>query len=1290
LGAVGWCRSVKRPRTPEMGNKHSKGQKDFQKSGNVIKEIHDRLDEFYKITEKTYAHGNKYITHDTFNKNCIEPVFPAMPQKISQRVFQSFSKGKKIGGQCVLQKSDFLEGVCMLASGKSDSKIDFLVKLYDPKGTHYITLNTLHQVTKELDPLGLDEEASTAFFKQAAAISTRRGRISIKQFEELYLEGKHHDAPALNWAHNVSATLFSLILDRSYRYGALTKETSIETLLKSTKFNKTQLQNLQEAEKFIRTRMSPSGFIDGQTLLSLLGSPRGLVPRLVLQKLMRRLDTTNTGTISFFELVTGISHLGLDQHPTPLDVSHSFIFNLFADLPKVNMGSRNSKNKMSKSAFRNLVIAMLSCRNFVTRDTGQTGVHSRNIERNVSLKDIKVADVDNSRVDHLVASAYPYPPDIEAKGADEKNMRKEQPVLELDWASFKDWTERIGFKAMPKLRKIWTFVFVEFWVRPKTHQGEIAVINACCSGKGGKFTISDPGEVGTIWYMIPIQWWDAWYSGPDKDTVMKLPPMDNNVFFLPLPKSCNGESFTHLTSNVKKPNLVLDKDFKLVNARTFNALSAWYNNRRVRLAPVIVVPAFSENAGNCDREIEIYKLRINIVEAGYDEAISRKKRSKNYTSNSLRYYSRRTTLRELRQSAKHIFRSFASGKVSIQKTRMLLHINHANEAMNSNAKHNSIQSSSGLWTLLDGDELTLADLGIQDFNTVMLDFKVAVECKQSLSKSNKAENVTNKELSDTPTDEEDEEMWMYDKMRKREAEKSSKKPSRNGTDKTRVSPKSDLMKSKRRRVRPRAYKHRVPGVVGLKNMGNTCYMNASLQCLSACRLLREYFLQESLWSHDLNTSPNGHRLGMGGKLAVSFSKILHEMWSEANAGSAITPKAFKKTIGQFNHRFGGYHQQDAQELISTLLGALHEDLNRVHDKPYNEQPDSNNRSDEVVAMEWWRNHLRRDMSIITSLFTGQFKSSLTCQNCHYESSRFEPFSFLPVPLPENPKRYQYVKLYGHGVVPVMLSIEVEHDSIVKDLLEKLCKMLQSDHQDHCLSLRASQKDASNKQSKLLCGRREAASTPRTFSNLNIKDLIPVIIDRFYIAEVVPSPSTLSCFENRTINVIHAPVLGGDANAIDLSSSTALNELVEVNMNGKELRGIGAPIEALYGQSNRYCAGTIARVYEYVPDQQNVLSDTNVSDEKISGVRGECETHTENKNAAHAEEYNEITKNSTLLDDKCDVHEVSKQAFDAPTGDSASNIHEIDEATPTNVILNKKRNVVYFDSDVPVMCEVGKD
>lgn len=61
--------------------------------------------------------------------------------------------------------------------------------------------------------------------------------------------------------------------------------------------------------------------------------------------------------------------------------------------------------------------------------------------------------------------------------------------------------------------------------------------------------------------------------------------------------------------------------------------------------------------------------------------------------------------------------------------------------------------------------------------------------------------------------------------------------------------------------------------------------------------------------------------------------------------------ALQWTIAKYAPRFNGFQQQDSQELLAFLLDGLHEDLNRVHEKPYVELEDSDGRPDWEVAFE---------------------------------------------------------------------------------------------------------------------------------------------------------------------------------------------------------------------------------------------------------------------------------------------------------------------------------------------------
>ncbi|XP_041349176.1 ubiquitin carboxyl-terminal hydrolase 32-like [Gigantopelta aegis] len=183
------------------------------------------------------------------------------------------------------------------------------------------------------------------------------------------------------------------------------------------------------------------------------------------------------------------------------------------------------------------------------------------------------------------------------------------------------------------------------------------------------------------------------------------------------------------------------------------------------------------------------------------------------------------------------------------------------------------------------------------------------------------------------------------------------------------------------------------GATGLNNLGNTCFMNAALQCVSNSTPLTEYF-NGGLHLFELNrTNP----LGMKGHIAQRYGELVKELWSGTTKTTA--PLKFRWTIGKYAPRFNGFQQHDSQELLSFLLDGLHEDLNRVHDKPYVELKDSDMRPDEEVAREAWDNHLLRNQSVIVDLFHGQLKSKVKCQECGHVSVRFDPFTYLSLPLP---------------------------------------------------------------------------------------------------------------------------------------------------------------------------------------------------------------------------------------------------------------------------------------------------
>jgi len=107
------------------------------------------------------------------------------------------------------------------------------------------------------------------------------------------------------------------------------------------------------------------------------------------------------------------------------------------------------------------------------------------------------------------------------------------------------------------------------------------------------------------------------------------------------------------------------------------------------------------------------------------------------------------------------------------------------------------------------------------------------------------------------------------------------------------------------------------GLVGLQNVGATCYMNAALQCFSNIENLRVYFLDNK---SKIKNEKN--------KLSSSLLTIFENLWEEKNITYYI-PQEFKDVISEMNPLFKGIQANDTKDLILFILETIHNELNEV-------------------------------------------------------------------------------------------------------------------------------------------------------------------------------------------------------------------------------------------------------------------------------------------------------------------------------------------------------------------------
>jgi hypothetical protein len=186
------------------------------------------------------------------------------------------------------------------------------------------------------------------------------------------------------------------------------------------------------------------------------------------------------------------------------------------------------------------------------------------------------------------------------------------------------------------------------------------------------------------------------------------------------------------------------------------------------------------------------------------------------------------------------------------------------------------------------------------------------------------------------------------------------------------------------------------GAKGFRNVGNSCYINASLQCLLNCEHLREHLLAEH-WANEQHSITRELRVLARDQERNMFSDMAH----------------FKKAVSRRFGVFEGTDQHDSQEFLTILLNTL--------------------------ANE---NGFPREFNIVEQCFRGEIQTTLECKSCRNRKFIREHFHTLSVPIPEHDWRYFRVCLVDSALGSVSYGLQLSAKELtLQGLLLALGKQL---------------------------------------------------------------------------------------------------------------------------------------------------------------------------------------------------------------------------------------------------------